>query len=438
MSSSTEAESTGLPRLSLRRNFSWTLVGNVVYAGAQWGTLIVLAKLGSPEVVGQFALGLAVTAPVFMFTNLHLRVALATDARDEYEFSDYVGLRVIATAVAMAMVATVVLLSGYRPETALVVIIIALSRAFEALSDIIHGRLQQHERMDRIAWSMMIKGPMSLLVVALAVWLTGELLWGVMGLAAVMALRLLTYDAASAVMLNGAQTEAPGRGGLARKWAALRPSVAPATTGRLARLSLPLGFAALLLSVDPNIPKYFMQHYHGEAALGIFAAIAYVKVAGAVVVGALAHSATPRLARYHAQGDRVAYRRLLLTTVGIGCLVGVAGISMASLAGRPLLALFYGQEYADNSNVLTLVMVAAAITYVNIFLRHSMTSARCFRPQVPLFAGVACVTAVGCAWLVPTRGIEGAALALLLSAAANLAASAVVNMRIVRALPAAR
>jgi hypothetical protein len=38
---------------SLRLNFSWTIVGNVVYAGTQWGILVLLARLGTPEAVGQ-------------------------------------------------------------------------------------------------------------------------------------------------------------------------------------------------------------------------------------------------------------------------------------------------------------------------------------------------------------------------------------------------
>ena len=58
--------------LSLRANFSWTFAGNVVYAGCQWGMLVMLGELGSPEMVGQFALGLTVTAPVVMFTRLQL------------------------------------------------------------------------------------------------------------------------------------------------------------------------------------------------------------------------------------------------------------------------------------------------------------------------------------------------------------------------------
>src|SRR2546425_157717 len=66
---------------SLRANFSWTLAGNVVYAACQWGMLIVLARLGSPTMLGQFALGLAVTTPVIIFANLQLRAVQTTDAK---------------------------------------------------------------------------------------------------------------------------------------------------------------------------------------------------------------------------------------------------------------------------------------------------------------------------------------------------------------------
>src|SRR5262245_13252375 len=71
-------------RPSLRTNFLWTLAGNVVYAGCQWGMLIVLAKLGTPAMVGEFSLGLAICAPIFMLSNLNLRGVQATDARGEY------------------------------------------------------------------------------------------------------------------------------------------------------------------------------------------------------------------------------------------------------------------------------------------------------------------------------------------------------------------
>src|SRR5262249_33512279 len=94
----------GLRQASLRANFSWSFCGNVVYAACQWGMLIVLAKLASPESVGRFALGLAVTAPVVMLSNLQLRGVLATDARQEHPYTDYLTLRLFTTSGALAVV----------------------------------------------------------------------------------------------------------------------------------------------------------------------------------------------------------------------------------------------------------------------------------------------------------------------------------------------
>ncbi len=84
---------------SLRRNFSWTMLGNVFFAGCQWAMLAALAKLGSTEMVGQFALATAIATPIMVFSNLKLRAVLASDANDEYSFSDYFSLRLITTSL---------------------------------------------------------------------------------------------------------------------------------------------------------------------------------------------------------------------------------------------------------------------------------------------------------------------------------------------------
>jgi hypothetical protein len=63
--------------------------------------IVLLTKLGSPEMVGQFALGLAVTAPIILFANLQLRSVQATDARQEFQFGHYFGLRLVTTGLAL-------------------------------------------------------------------------------------------------------------------------------------------------------------------------------------------------------------------------------------------------------------------------------------------------------------------------------------------------
>src|SRR5262249_463960 len=65
-------EETRLGR-SLPRNFLWALVSNVLSSGTNWLTFVVLAKVCSAELVGQYALGLAVVTPLGFLTDLHLR-----------------------------------------------------------------------------------------------------------------------------------------------------------------------------------------------------------------------------------------------------------------------------------------------------------------------------------------------------------------------------
>jgi O-antigen/teichoic acid export membrane protein len=421
-------ETIGLSGLSLRQNFSWTLVGNIVYAACQWGMLVVLAKTGSPVMVGQFALGLAVTAPIILFANLQLRAVQATDARHEYLFDDYLGLRLATTVMALAAIAGVVIVSGYRSETALVIMAVGAAKAFESISDVFYGRLQQHERMDRIAKSMMIKGPLSLLALGIAVYLTKSTLWGAVGLAIAWALVLISYDIRSGKLLRGRDAGATDSASDGGRPATLRPRWSNKTSFALIKLSLPLGFVMLLISLNTNVPRYFIEHYLGERELGIFAAIAYLMVAGSMVVNALGQSASPRLAKHYASGEARAFRHLLGKLIAISGLLGVAGVALVVLAGESLLTMIYRPEYASHTDVFLLLMVAAGLGFIASFLGYAMTAARYFKVQAPLFAVVTAVSVLACLWLVPLYGLRGAAMALVLAAAVQLLGSLAITI----------
>ena len=387
--------------LSLRRNFSWTFIGNAIYAACQWGMLIVLAKLGSPEMVGQFTLGLAVTAPIVMLTNLQLDIVQATDAKQEYAFSDYLGLRLIGTTIALVVIAIVTLWTGYSLQTSLVILLVGLAKAFESVSDIFHGLIQQHERMDRIAISLMIKGPLSLLLLGLGVFLSGSVVWGVAGLVIAWAVVLVACDIRNGTLILNRVPK------IRLNWKTLIS---------LMWLSLPLGLVKMLLSLNSNIPRYFIEEYLGERELGIFAALAYLMVAGNMVIFALGESASPRLAKYYSARNLPAFRGLLIKLVGLAALIGGVAIIVAQFAGRELLTILYRPEYGLHQDLFVLLMVAGAISYMSSFLGYGMTAARYFRVQTPLFVIVTAISAIACLWLLPTQGLIGAAKALMVAA----------------------
>ncbi|NWF78900.1 MAG: oligosaccharide flippase family protein [Chloroflexi bacterium] len=420
-------EQASSARLSLRANFSWTFAGNIVFAACQWGMLIVLAKIGSPELVGQFALASAITVPVLMLTNMQLRDIQATDARREYPFKDYLGLRLLTTMLALLFIAGTVLVLGYRGETALVIMTFGLFKAAEAISDIVFGLLQQHERMDRVAQSLIIKGLLSLIALGSVVYLTGSLFLGVLGLAVAWLAVIVLFDLRSLALILG-DTVPTGARIPRPRWH--RPNLLALT-----RLALPMGLVMMLISLATSIPRFFVGRYLGEHTLGIFAALTYLQVAGMTVVSALGQSALPRLSQHYAAGNRAAFRGLLLRMAAIGLVLGGGGVLVALVAGRLLLELIYQPEYAAYADFFVWVMVAAGITYLSWLLGEGMKAARYLRVQVVLFGVQVIVLTILCIWLIPVYGLVGVAIMMVVAALIHLIGTLLILARATAALP---
>ena len=400
-------------RLTLRMNFSWTFVGSAVYAAAQWGMLVLLTKLGSPEMVGLFAIGLAVTMPILSFATLKTRLVQATDAQQTYLFGHYFGLRLITTAVSLVVIYLVTLVIGYERHAALIIFAVGVSKAVESISDVLYGLFQQRERMDVMAISRIMKGTLSLIALAIAIYLTKSLLWGIASLTMVWLVVLLGYDLPRCAVLLGGTT-------LRQKAASLRPNWNPQQLGQLAWLALPLGIVVTLESLATQIPRFFIERQAGVYLLGIFAAMAYLKRAGQTVIISLGLSAAPRLARHFASGNLNAYQQLLHRMVLLGVVPGLGGVLIGWMWGRPLLILLYRPEYAAYQTVFVLLMVAAGIDFVATFLDYGMTAARQFRKQMVLFIGVVIVQTIVCSVLIPRDALTGAAIAVIAASSVRL------------------
>src|SRR5450432_749008 len=124
------------PGASLRWNFSWTFVGNIIYSGCQWAMLVVLAKLGNPEMVGQYGLALAVATPILALSSLQLRAVLTTDVTERVPFGEYLGLRLTTTVLSLMVIAAAPFVMHYRSDSMMVIWVIGIAQAIEMLSDL--------------------------------------------------------------------------------------------------------------------------------------------------------------------------------------------------------------------------------------------------------------------------------------------------------------
>jgi len=398
--------------LSLRRNIVWTFLGNVGHAGCQVGLLLVLAKLGTPKMVGQFVLGIAVATPIFMFTNLGLRSVQATDSRREFQFGDYLGMRLLASFVALFSVVGIGAVVGCRREALGVVMLVGLAKGIASISDIFYGLFQQQERLDWIAKSKFSQGVLSLCGLSAGVSLTGSVVVGAYGFLFSWLIVLLVYDLPCGLCILRPSSSGAG---LFDRLTVLRPRWNVAQWRGLARLGVPIGGTALLSSLNKHIPRYFIVWKLGMAQLGIFGALATLMMAGTTISRALNQASCPRLAKYHAAGNTREFRRLFTKLLLFYVVSGIAGVVLVWVAGRPLLSLLFQPQYAQHADVLVYVMIAAGVTYVAALLDTAMIAVRLIRPLLPLM-GLTIVTVLGaCYLLVPEYGLAGAGMSLAIS-----------------------
>jgi O-antigen/teichoic acid export membrane protein len=299
--------------------------------------------------------------------------------------------------VAVAVSAAIALGSSHDRETRLVVLAVAGCKAVEGVSDVYYGGLHQVERMRPIAVALIWRGVLGILALGAVLWAGGGLLTAIAALGAVWLAVLLAHTLPAVASLLRARGER------------VAPRLLWRTAGQIAAVALPLGLVNMLVSLRANVPRYFVEGYGGAAELGVFAALSSLVVAGSLVVGALGQSATPRLARYHFEGHLAAFRRLLAWLLAFAGVIGIAGVALAAVAGRPVLGLLFGPAYETRAEVLVWLMAAGCVSYASSFLGFALTAARRFRVQVPLFAATAVACAATCWWLVPRRGLTGAA-----------------------------
>jgi O-antigen/teichoic acid export membrane protein len=397
---------------SMRSNFIWMLGGHGTYAACQWGMLSIVAKLATTSVVGQFALALAISAPVFMFTNFQLRAVQATDAPSEFAVADYFTLRLLGSSAGLAFIIGIIGFLRYDSVTTAVIVLTAFAKAVESISDITAGLLQKHERLDRVGFGLMLRGLVSILTFGLLFATLKSLPWAVAGMACSWFFFVIIYDLRWAKRLIGTDERLFRLNGN--------------NIRRLLSLSLPLGVVLALVQLSVNIPRYFIQHYRGSGDLGIFASLAYPVVAINLVIYALGQSATTRLSRMYVEGNRPAFISLIRKLVAIGVLIVVGGVPLALLCGQTILTVLYRPEYGAQVSLFAVLVGVTGVNAVTSFVMCGINAARRFRPQVPvnIFATVSVV--LGCLLLVPQHGLMGAGMALAVSGVVGLLGSAVV------------
>jgi len=406
----------------------WTLPANVIYAACQWAVIVLLAKVASVEIVGQYALATAVAVPSAFLADFRLRVLFVTDAQHKYDFREMFGLRLMLAALSITVALTVCRLTHWDAATSQVILLVTVAQLMDSLSETFFGTFQRAERMDRIAISLVLRSALSAAAVTVIVHFTHSLAWGVLGMVLAKASVLLLYDARYGTLPEFTEVE-PNWHLQESYLQRIRPRWNLRNQMEMLQVAWPLAVIAVTISINGYLPRYALESLLSRRDLGIYAAMGYIPTGYFMVCTALTYVAFARLSKLFAAGDLAAFKVLILKIAGICASLGLGGLLISIVAGRQLLTIVYRPEYAQYVSLLRLLMCVGTLQCLTTAVQSGLTAASEFRIQVPLFITVGLITLVGCWILVPRVGLSGAAYAVLISYTFQLSGSAFLTLR---------
>jgi len=405
-----------------------TLAAGAASALGQWALLVILARFGSPELVGRYALALAVAAPVMALGGLQLRTLITTDARGRFPLARCLQLRWASTALSVALVALAGRAAGDFAATAW----LAVLKAIEQFADLYHGLWLRQERPAHLAAAWWSKTILGLGAFAAVLGLTSSLPAALALLAAAHLTVLALYERrAAAGLLNLAEysdgcdvahallraaprlVSAPAgardKGRDEPRPGRLKP--APRRWRPLLGAALPLGLLLGAVTFLAAVPRYFVAHRFGPAALGRFAALAQLPLILHVALGSVGQAATARLAADFCFAP-VSFFRLSRDLIRLAVLAGTLALAALPLLDS-LAGWLYGPAYAGHYALLGWATAAAAASGVAGMIGTALTAAGILVPQLACYglAIVLCLTLCG-AGVFPPAALAVASVAL--------------------------
>lgn len=377
--------------LAIVQRAKWLLGGNIVFALSQWLILTLIAKICTAQELGEYSYAMSIVAPVFMLTNLQLRPIYVADYNSDkyYDFGSFFSLRFYSNIFGFL----IVMFWGVftRIDSFWIIAFVAFSKCLEGISDIIYGWYNALDKTELITRSLTIKAIISVIIISCILLLSKSLLYGIIGLFVAYLYVMLVIDFKA---IN-----------VQKQWLVWYPQAAK----QIIMYALPLGFTVMLVSLQTNLPRYFIEKYDSIESVGVFTVFSYFIVIGGIAINSVCQYLSPQYAQSWHETSKKQFFKLFIISCFIAGFFGLISFITTYFWGGDLLSLIYGNKFNHEIDTLNVVILSGIFTYLSIVNGYTMTSLKIIKVQVPMFLLLLAITFISCFLLIPKYHLIGAA-----------------------------
>lgn len=376
----------------LKKNYLWNTLASFTNALSSALMLLACSRLLGITQAGIFSLAFALAQQFQVLGHFEIRSYQATDATEKFSFATYFGARIITCAIMIASIVAYTLWTKGVTQDALIIMLIAFLRVFDAFEDVFHGMFQQRGRLDIAGQAFFFRVVAMMGLFCIAALLTHSLLMS--------CICALAGSFVVCVLVNIIP---------AKRFVALQPSLNLKDIAHLLWACVPLFCGSFMLVYITNAPKYAIDTYLSQDMQAIYS---YIFMPSLVINLLSGFVFKPLLTEMSSAYLERAYTRFFgIITKGFGsvCIATIVTMVLAYTLGVWVLSSLYAIDLSPYKLELMVLLVGGLFNALGIILYYAVVTMR-HQHAIYMVYGVSCVVCYGAYPWVSALGLLGAAL----------------------------
>lgn len=384
---------------SVKENMLFNTVGSLVYYACQWLISVVIVRMSGYEDAGYLSLAMSVTASPAIVGLFNIRSYQVSDLEDRFSEAAYIRSRHYTNLLSFLICATLILLNGYTPEKAIIILAYMLYKITEGYADVLYGIEQKAKRMDVSGISLILRGAGSLFLFVGTFSLTGEILWSIMIMTIGSLTVLLLYDIPKT-----------------RKWKTIgNKKTTMAEIGQLLSTCLPLAVVAFMNNLSLNIPKIYLENDFGSEVMGQYSSVASPTMVIQLAATTLFAPLVPILTEQYIAGDKKKFLQIIKKFVILVAILSLICVAVAAWLGEWVLVLLFSRSILPYVYLFVPIILVSILIACNACMFGVCTLLRVIKPQY-IIGVIGCVASwIGSVTLVRQQEMMGTVYALTLT-----------------------
>lgn len=383
-------ETPNLGRKTWAQTTSWLLASNIIRNLASIAIVILLARLTDSKTLGDYALALAMTTPIFAFLQFGLKGVYLT-LKTKTRFNSFLFVQTTSMVLAIFVSCGVAAISS--SQLLLSVFLVSLIKTNDAFSELFSGPLQKYGKPDLIFWAYSASAVLGTSIVAafLALGFSLNMTLGALAITSITTTLILLFR--QSTKLGNTQISA----------LISRNNTSNKELLFILKAGLPTGIAASILSLVVTIPQYQVAASAGTSDVGYLAVMLYGLAIVDIFLGTLTQAWIPRAQDllHISNSDEMAFGKGLMKSVflwtGLMVPAAVLGVYLMALIFPPLLGAEFGMSLEIAIPLCVAIVLSPAQHFAGVGL---VVKNYYFRSVIP--SGLAAFTAALCGYVFVT------------------------------------